>query len=88
MSSRLNLTIQLCDVNEFKPQFGNASYSIVIKTTVPLGESLLVVKAVDRDKSGNEVTYSLLSDLFILNSTSGAISAASQLTVRGYFSVF
>jgi hypothetical protein len=80
LTSRLNLTIQLRDVNEFKPMFNSTSYSKTINTILPSGETLVAVKATDQDGSGNVVTYSLKvnpSGLFAVNSTSGAIRSVA-----------
>jgi hypothetical protein len=85
LTSRLNLTIQLRDVNEFKPMFNSTSYSKTINTILPSGETLVAVKATDQDGSGNVVTYSLKvnpSGLFAVNSTSGAIRSVAFVPVR------
>lgn len=89
-SSELNLTCQVLDINEFKPVFDNSSYSAEVRTTLPVGGQIVSVRAIDRDRSGNEVTYSLEGSLFAfsINSIDGMISSALPLTVRKQYIQF
>ena len=70
--------IDVLDVNEFMPEFSNASYNVTIPEN--LIASILTVEATDKDGSHQFATiqYSLIhpnvSEQFVINSTTGDIS--------------
>ena len=48
--SRIIAIVILKDINDNKPEFGNASYYTGVKETASVGEEVLTVQAVDTDQ--------------------------------------
>ena len=83
-SSFVNVTINVLDLNDLEPVFVASSYSAVINESLPIGSSILQVRAVDGDSGTNaEIEYLLDSSEgsapFNVNSQTGEIVVASAL---------
>ena len=83
-SSFANVTINVLDQNDLEPVFLSSSYSAVINESLPVGSSVLQVRAVDGDLGSNaEIEYILDSSEgsvpFSVNSQTGEILVASAL---------
>jgi len=76
----LQLTIRVTDVNDNVPKFELPDYQAHnIDEDIPVGTSILKVKATDRDSGANaEIEYSVSEEHFTVDS-SGVISNAKQL---------
>lgn len=80
LSSSMNLTVLVEDVNDHDPVFSQASYSILIYEDTPSGASLLTVQANDNDTGKNgEVRYEISESGFIVDSVLGIVSVVQQL---------
>lgn len=75
--------INLIDVNNNAPEFQQSSYKASVDENVPVGTSVLTVKATDLDRGENGyVTYSIANINpvpFIIDYFSGVISTSEQL---------
>ena len=83
-SSFANVTINVLDQNDLEPVFLSSSYSAVVNESLPVGSSILQVRAVDGDSGSNaEIEYILnsaeVSVPFGVNSQTGEIFVASAL---------
>ena len=83
-SSFANVTINILDQNDLEPAFISSSYSATINESLPIGSSVLQVRAVDGDSGSNaEIEYILNSSEgsvpFSINSQTGEIVVASAL---------
>ena len=54
------LTLQLDDINEFRPEFEQPSYETNAQNTAPTGTYLIQVTATDRDGRDNIISYDLV----------------------------
>ncbi|KAK3560427.1 hypothetical protein QTP86_008449 [Hemibagrus guttatus] len=69
MSSSMNLTVIVEDINDHDPVFSQASYSILIYEDTPRGASLLTIQANDNDTGNNgEVRYKISESGFVVDS--------------------
>ncbi|XP_077154662.1 protocadherin Fat 3 isoform X5 [Ranitomeya variabilis] len=77
------VTIKLEDANDNTPEFQQTSYEAFVNETVPVGTSVLLVLASDKDKGENGyITYSIasLNSLpFVINQFTGTISTSDVL---------
>ena len=80
-TSTLDSTINIGDVNDNSPVFGNSSYHSKVNESTPTTESLLQVSATDRDLGSNaEIAYTIVnnsisSSWFRIDPSSGNIYA-------------
>lgn len=77
---KLQLTIRVTDVNDNAPKFELPDYQAHnIDEDIPIGTSILKVKATDSDSGANaEIEYSVADEHFSIDS-SGIISNNKQL---------
>ncbi|KAM9329220.1 protocadherin Fat 1 [Gastrophryne carolinensis] len=75
--------IRIQSTNSNPPEFTQSSYKAIVDENVPIGSSVLTVKAVDPDEGENGyVTYSISnvnSAPFVIDAFSGVISTAEEL---------
>ncbi|KAG7321649.1 hypothetical protein KOW79_014507 [Hemibagrus wyckioides] len=80
LSSSMNLTVLVEDVNDHDPVFSQASYSTLIYEDTPCGASLLTIQANDNDTGKNgEVRYEISESGFVVDSVLGIVSVVQQL---------
>ncbi|CAH0386133.1 unnamed protein product [Bemisia tabaci] len=81
--------IEVVDINDNAPTFSSSQYSFVVLENVPLDTSVLNVSATDPDSGdGGRVEYELVdtseaAGLFSINSQTGELKTAQQLTGKG-----
>ena len=82
------LNITVLDINDNEPTFLTSSYEVRLSQNPSPGTYVVQVLAEDSDDGSNRVVqYELLnafSNAFIINSTSGVITTAIELTVEEY----
>lgn len=83
-SNFANVTINILDQNDLPPVFESTSYMVVINESLPIGSSILQVRAEDRDSGSNaEIEYILDSSQsgvpFSVNQQTGNVVVASTL---------
>uniref|UniRef100_A0A672TWI0 Protocadherin Fat 3 n=1 Tax=Strigops habroptila TaxID=2489341 RepID=A0A672TWI0_STRHB len=80
---KAHVTVRLEDANDHTPEFQQPSYSAFVNESVPVGSTVLVVSAVDKDRGENGyITYSIasLNSLpFTINQFTGVISTSEEL---------
>ena len=80
-STRVIITIK--DINDESPIFSQAKYNVDVIRLSPSDYPILNVTAYDTDTTGQHIEYKILfqtvSDLFKINSSTGAISTASTI---------
>ncbi|XP_063045454.1 protocadherin alpha-7-like [Engraulis encrasicolus] len=84
-SGTLNITVTVLDSNDNRPVFTRETYAADLKENVPIGTTVIKIKATDPDEGSNgEVEYSLgrnlhrkVYEVFQLDSTTG------EITVKG-----
>ncbi|XP_030385900.1 cadherin-23 [Scaptodrosophila lebanonensis] len=87
--SVVELLIDVLDVNDNAPEFGQKKYSTVIPENAPIDTFVLQLQATDADEGpGGEVRYELANEgeangLFKINPESGLISTRRNLTGKG-----
>lgn len=80
LSSSLNLTVLVEDINDHDPVFSQNSYSVVMSEDTPRGTSLLKVQAHDQDIGPNgEVRYHMFESGFSIDSVLGVFSVIDQM---------
>ncbi|NXE25021.1 CELR3 protein, partial [Ardeotis kori] len=87
LSTALNLTVVIDDVNDNHPVFSASSYEVSVLEDEVLGRVLLTVSATDLDAGANGlVKYRIVSQqpptsspMFLLNLTTGQLSLSQQL---------
>ncbi|XP_029027227.1 protocadherin Fat 4 [Betta splendens] len=81
MTSTLNLTVHVQDVNDHDPQFPQSTYSLSVAEDVPRGTSVSQPQAHDRDAGGNgQVRYALTPAApFAVDVVRGVVVAVEQL---------
>uniref|UniRef100_A0A4W3HSD4 Cadherin domain-containing protein n=1 Tax=Callorhinchus milii TaxID=7868 RepID=A0A4W3HSD4_CALMI len=80
LSSSMNITVIVTDVNDNSPAFTHSTYNITVDENMPRGADLLQVTATDPDKSINgQIRYSVASEDFHIDSVTGLISVAGNL---------
>ena len=62
LTSTVTINVTLTDINDFAPQFSQASYTTTILSSAPVNTSLITLEATDRDGVDNMITYSILDD--------------------------
>ncbi|XP_069388159.1 protocadherin Fat 2 [Paralichthys olivaceus] len=78
--SMLDLVVVLQDINDNPPKFVPKVYKIKVPEDVPVGTLLVWVESVDLDLgNGGLVTYNLKSEIFHLNSSTGALTLEREL---------
>ncbi|XP_074649083.1 cadherin-23-like [Tubulanus polymorphus] len=82
-----SLGIELIDVNDNAPVFGNNTYQFNVTEEQPIGALIGVVKATDADVGGNgEITYSFVGtwakDFFSINAIDGQITSTKKLDLE------
>ena len=86
-NSDSTLFVNVKDVNNCSPKFVQENYSIKVSEALPLGSTILDVKARDQDTGDNQnIEYSIKSasssndsDVFSINRLSGEISLKRSL---------
>lgn len=72
-----NITVVVEDENDNDPQFEKSTYHAKVEENVPVGTTVLVVKAIDLDLDLNaQIVYSLKNEsnsMFRINNRTGAI---------------
>ncbi|NWX99920.1 CELR3 protein, partial [Nothoprocta ornata] len=95
LSTALNLTVIVDDVNDNPPVFGSSRYEISVFEDEVLGKTLLTLSATDLDAGANAlVKYRIVSQnpstplpVFLVNLTTGQLSLSQQLdyeTIKQY----
>ncbi|KAI5624969.1 protocadherin Fat 4-like, partial [Silurus asotus] len=80
LSSSMNLTVFVEDINDHDPVFSQALYSVLIYEDTPRGTSLLIIEATDNDTGPNgEVRYDITESGFVVDSVLGIVSVTHQL---------
>lgn len=87
LSTALNLTVIIDDVNDNTPVFSLNSYEVRVPEDEVLGKALLTVSATDRDAGANAlVKYRIVSQqpatsspVFLVDLTTGQLSLSQQL---------
>ncbi|KAA0201593.1 hypothetical protein HAZT_HAZT002671 [Hyalella azteca] len=82
LSSSINVTVQIMDINDNAPQFLRFSYHLHLPENMKIGTSVAQLQAVDADEGNNAlVTYKLISNTrqFRLNSNSGILELVAPL---------
>ncbi|KAG9264646.1 protocadherin Fat 4-like [Astyanax mexicanus] len=80
LSSSMELTVLVEDVNDHDPVFSEASYTVEVYEDAPRGASLLKVQAHDRDAGSNgEVRYLMSESGFMVDSVLGVVSVIHQM---------
>lgn len=80
-SAQLTLYIHILDVNDNPPIFDQSDYSVILNASVSKGLPVLQVRATDADEEGSNnsaISYSLLSDYFTIDPSSGIIYTAQE----------
>lgn len=80
--TRVNLTVDVLDVNDVAPMFVFQSYSVQnLDTRNAIGDHVITILAVDRDLGSNgNITYQIeANDFFIINETTGSVTVKSAL---------
>ncbi|XP_072547580.1 protocadherin Fat 4 [Salminus brasiliensis] len=76
-TGRINVTINVTDVNDNPPVFTSSEYTASILENSAIGSSVIQIRATDKDSGSHaHITYSLLSgpaELFSLDSRNGTI---------------
>jgi protocadherin-16/23 len=75
-----NISVIVEDQNDNDPRFEQQKYTASIPEDIPIGTSVLIVKAIDADQGINaRITYSLANEtewLFNIDNRSGLITTA------------
>ncbi|KFQ77809.1 Cadherin EGF LAG seven-pass G-type receptor 2, partial [Phaethon lepturus] len=87
LSTALNLTVIIDDVNDNPPVFSSSRYEVSVPEDEVLGRTLLTVSATDLDAGANAlVKYRIVSQqpptsspVFLVNLTTGQLSLSQQL---------
>lgn len=80
LSSSVNLTVLVEDINDHDPVFSQASYSVHIYEDTSRGTSLLTIQANDDDAGHNgEVRYEISESGFVVDSVLGTVSVIHPL---------
>ncbi|XP_009951759.1 PREDICTED: protocadherin Fat 4-like, partial [Leptosomus discolor] len=87
LSTALNFTIVIDDVNDNPPAFSSSRYEVSVPEDEVLGRALLTVSATDLDAGANAlVKYRIVSQqpptsspVFLVNLTTGQVSLSQQL---------
>ncbi|XP_041088485.1 protocadherin Fat 4 [Polyodon spathula] len=80
MSTAMNLTVLIVDINDNDPVFTQSVYEVMVDEDVPRGSDLLKVQAFDSDKGVNgQVRYFISQREFLIDSVSGVISVVEKL---------
>ncbi|MGH0172688.1 UNVERIFIED_CONTAM: hypothetical protein FKN15_063906 [Acipenser sinensis] len=80
MSTAMNLTVLIVDINDNDPVFTQSVYGVTVDEDVPRGSDLLKVQAFDLDKGVNgQVRYIISQREFLIDSVSGVISVVEKL---------
>ncbi|XP_009578906.1 PREDICTED: protocadherin Fat 4-like, partial [Fulmarus glacialis] len=87
LSTALNLTVVIDDVNDNLPVFSSSRYEVSVPEDEVLGRALLTVSATDLDAGANAlVKYRIVSQqpptsspVFLVNLTTGQLSLSQQL---------
>ncbi|XP_024078035.2 cadherin-related family member 2-like, partial [Terrapene carolina triunguis] len=89
------VTIQLLDINDHSPEFGQSTYQLQVPENSPAGTVISNITATDPDSAGfGRITYRLLPesmlDIFAVNASSGEVlvrngSLLDRETRPGYY---
>lgn len=80
LSSSMNVTVLVEDINDHDPVFSQESYNVLIYEDTPCGTSLLTIQANDNDTGHNgEVRYEISESGFVVDSVLGVISVIHKL---------
>ncbi|XP_077064211.1 protocadherin Fat 4 [Siphateles boraxobius] len=80
LSSSMNLTVLIEDVNDHDPEFIQSSYNLSVYEDVPRGTSLLKVNASDKDIGLNgQVRFFVSESGFIVDSVLGVVSVIEKM---------
>lgn len=80
LSSLMNLTVLVEDVNDHNPEFTQSSYSLSVYEDVPRGTSLLKVGASDQDIGPNGlVRFSISESGFMVDSVLGIVLVIEKM---------
>lgn len=73
-----NISVVVLDENDNDPQFGQRRYAVQVAEDVPVGHTVLVVRATDADAGENaRITYTLANEthwLFAIDNETGVIT--------------
>ncbi|XP_073710563.1 protocadherin alpha-8-like [Misgurnus anguillicaudatus] len=80
-SGTLNITVTVLDINDNRPVFSQDTYSVTLQENLPIGSTVIKIKATDTDEGSNsEVEYFLgqtlkrkVYDIFELDRVTGEI---------------
>lgn len=81
MSTTLNLTVHIQDVNDHDPEFSQNIYSLSIREDISRGTSLFQVQALDRDIGTNGQVRYILTEAspFVVDAVRGVVTAMDKL---------
>lgn len=81
MSTTLNLTVHIEDVNDNNPEFSQNIYSLSVREDVSRGTSLFQVQALDRDIGTNGQVRYILTEAspFVVDAVRGVVTAMDKL---------
>ena len=81
LSSQVNLSVNILDVNDNPPVFSRSTYAITVSESTPVGETLLQLQATDADSGSNAlIEFSLGTGHPTFNLTlEGTLTLASPL---------
>ncbi|XP_043928774.1 protocadherin Fat 4-like [Protopterus annectens] len=80
LSSVLNMTVDIADINDNSPSFTYETYNITVYENIALGSELLTVSASDPDYSTNgEVRYATPCSELLIDSVTGLIIVVKKL---------
>ncbi|XP_035240204.1 protocadherin Fat 4 [Anguilla anguilla] len=77
-AAKMNVTVNVTDVNDNPPVFSAAEYVASVQENSPIGTTVLQVKATDKDSGVNaQISYSLVAghiDVFSIDSRDGTLT--------------
>ena len=81
LSSQVNISVRILDINDNPPVFSRSTYAISVSESTPVGETLLQLEATDADSGINTlIEFSLVTGPPTFNLTSeGDLTLASPL---------
>ncbi|XP_028404999.1 cadherin-23-like isoform X3 [Dendronephthya gigantea] len=93
LSGEYQLVVEVLDINDNRPEFGQPEYSFTVTENRKAGTSIVRLSANDRDSEENKkITYSFshgnLGSAFTINNETGEISTTKELdreNVSAYF---
>ena len=83
LTSSLTIPVEISDINDHAPEFSQHSYTFSVTENNPVGATLMMVNATDRDSGPNsDLTYQLMgnvNNLLAIDSNTGRVYATAPL---------